>query len=209
VIGDQRAEATTLNNLGVAHIDQGDHEQAASCYRDALQLFQIIGDQHGTSNCLVNQAWVHHYRGEHAAGLADMWRALEFYQKQGAEGNAAITLRGIAVMQVESGAVRHAVRHITQSLAAFRRLGMPLDEVMALNCLGKAYLKDGRPDLAAACYRDAVELGEACGSRYEAARAEFGLGQAAATAGRMDDAQAHRTRAEERYPNLTRMRGYF
>jgi tetratricopeptide (TPR) repeat protein len=208
-IGDQRAEATTLNNLGIAHIDQGDHEQAANCYRTALELFELIGDQHGTSNCLVNQAWVHHYRGEHAAGLRDMWRALEFYQRQGAEGNAAITLRGIAVMQVESGAVRHAIRHIKQSLAAFRRLDMPLDEVMALNCLGKAYLTDGQQVSAAECYREAIELGEACGSRYEAARAEFGLGQIAAADGRMADAQSHWARAEERYPNLTRKRGYF
>jgi tetratricopeptide (TPR) repeat protein/DNA-binding XRE family transcriptional regulator len=209
VIGDRRAEATTLNNLGIAHIDQGDHERAATCYRDALELFETIGDQHGTSNCLVNQAWVHHYRGQHAAGLRDMWRALEFYQKQGAEGNAAITLRGIAVMQVEAGAVRHAIGHVRQSLAAFRRLDMRLDEVMALNCLGKACLTDGQQVRAAACYREAVELGEACGSRYEAARAEFGLGQVAAAAGRMEQARTHWARAEERYPNLTRTRGYF
>jgi tetratricopeptide (TPR) repeat protein len=208
-LGDQRAEAMTLNNIGLAHIDRGDHEKAAACYRDALVLFRVAGDRQGTNNCLVNQAWVHHFRGDHLAALRDMWQALDFYQAEGAEWNAAITLRGIAVMQVESGAISHAARHATQSLTVFRRLGTALDAAMALNCLAKAHLKAGRRTRAAACYREAITMSEKCGSRYEAARAEFGLGQVAAAAGRQAEAEEHWSRAERRYPDLTRSHGHF
>jgi tetratricopeptide (TPR) repeat protein len=208
-IGDQRAEAMTLNNLGLAHIDRGDAEQASACFRDALALFRATEDEHGVSNCLVNLAWVHHYQDDHPAALRDMWRALERYQKAGAEGNAAITLRGIAVMQVASGAISHAVEHATRSIEVFRRLGMTLDAAMALNCVAKAYWKERRYTRAAASYRQAIELSEECGSRYEAARAEFGLGHVAYSIGQEADAQDHWDRAEQRYPNLTRIRGYF
>ncbi|MEV4312878.1 NB-ARC domain-containing protein [Actinocrispum sp. NPDC049592] len=200
--GDKWAEATTLNSLGIAHIDQGDQERAAECYRAALSLFEAIGDRYGTNNCLVNLAWVHHYCGNFAASLRDMWRALTFYQTQGSSSNAAITLRGIAVMQIDAGATTHAIRHLKQVLAEFRRLDMPLDEVMALNCLGLAYLKEGCMSLAEAYYHQAVELGEACGARYEAARAEVGLSEVAAACGRPEDVQAHLARAGRWHPRF-------
>jgi tetratricopeptide (TPR) repeat protein len=201
-VGDQRAEAMTLNNLGIAHIDRGDQELAASCFRDALVLFSAVGDNYGTANCLVNLAWVHHYRGDHPAALRDMWRALDFYRKEGEDRNAAITLRGIAVMQVELGAISHAIQHATQSVAVFHELGMPLDAAMALNCLAKAYFRQGNHTRAAASHRQAIALSEECGSRYEAARAESGLGHIAAAAGRLEEAQEHWDRAVERYPEL-------
>jgi tetratricopeptide (TPR) repeat protein len=118
-------------------------------------------------------------------------------------------LRGIAVMQVESGAVSHAIQHVTQSLAVFHELGMTLDAAMALNCLAKAHFRQGSYSRAAACHRQAIALSEECGSRYEAARAESGLGHISAAAGRMAEAQDHWDRAVRRYPELTRTSEYF
>ncbi|TCO62670.1 tetratricopeptide repeat protein [Actinocrispum wychmicini] len=199
-LGDQRAEAMTLNNMGVAYVDRGERDQAAACYQRALGLFRVVGDEHGLSNCLVNLAWVRHYQGNHAVALRDMWRAVEFYRHAASAGNAAITLRGIALMQVDMGAVTYAIRHAADSLAAFRRLGMTLDAVLALNILGHAYFKVGNHTRAAACYREAIALSEQNGSRSEAARAELGLSRIATAAGRADEAAGHLARAERLHP---------
>lgn len=195
-LGDKRAEAITLNNIGVAHIDRGDHNQAATCYEDALALFRAVGDNHGMSNCLVNLAWVAHYRGDHATALTDMRTALAFYRQQGADGNAAITQRGIAVMQLAAGDVDAATDNANRSLTVFRRLAMLLDAAMALNCLGEASFTAGSLEVAAEAYREAVTLSEKCGSGYEAARAEYGLSRIAAARGDSAAEADHLTRAE-------------
>ncbi|GAB3872969.1 hypothetical protein GCM10029964_012320 [Kibdelosporangium lantanae] len=195
-LGDKRAEAITLNNLGIAHIDRGDHDLAAGCYEDALALFRAVGDDHGMSNCLVNLAWVAHYRGDHATALEDMWTALAFYRRQGSDGNAAITRRGIAVMQLAAGDAAAAIDNADRSLTVFRRLAMVLDAAMALNCLGEAGFAAGSVDAAAEAYREAVTLGEKCGSGYEAARAEYGLSRIAAARGDSAAEADHLARAD-------------
>jgi tetratricopeptide (TPR) repeat protein len=195
-LGDKRAEAITLNNMGVAHIDRGDHDHAATCYEDALALFRAVGDDHGMHNCLVNLAWVIHYRGDHATALRDMWTALAFYRRQGADGNAAITQRGIAVMQLAAGDVEAAIDNAGRSLTVFRRLGMVLDTAMALNCLGEASFAAGSVVAAAEAYHEAVTVSETCGSGYEAARAECGLSRIAAARGDEAAEARHLARAE-------------
>jgi len=139
---------------------------------------------------------VAHYRGDHTTALRDMRTALAFYRRQGADGNAAITQRGIAVMQLAAGDVDAAIDNVNRSLAVFRRLAMALDCAMALNCLGDATFVAGSVEAAADAYREAVTLSDKCGSGYEAARAEYGLSQIAAARGDSAAEAEHLTRAE-------------
>jgi tetratricopeptide (TPR) repeat protein len=194
------AQAAALNNLGLARIGRGDLETAGACYRDALALSREVGDEHAANTAIANYARVKHYSGMHEEALQDLRAAMDFYERTGARRNAAITLRGIALIETEIGLFAAAVSHAEDALTVFRELGLDLDATMALNCLGWTLFRSGRHAESAEMYRQAARLGERCGSRYENARAETGLGNIEAAADRMEAAQTHWDLARELYP---------
>lgn len=173
--GARDGEGFLLNGLGLALFERGDVDGAAAAYDRALQLFTESGDRFGISSTLGNRAWVHEQRGEHRAALLDQRAALRYYEQVGALHNVAVTQRGLAVAEIGLGAFADAVEHLDAALRTFDALGLPLDEAMALNCLGDARSGQGDPDAARAAYQAAADRARASGSRYEEARARRGL----------------------------------
>ncbi|WP_344430866.1 ATP-binding protein [Amycolatopsis minnesotensis] len=196
------ALATVTANLGVAMVDQGNLDEAADCYREALGLYRDLGDGHGESTMLAHRAWVAHYRGHHAEALHDLRLARVCYERTGNRRNAAITNRGIALVMTALGQPGEAAVLATEILPLFDELGLPLDAAMTQNCLGWAWFRAGREDLATTAYQDAATRAEACGSAYETARAYTGLGNLAAARGERDAAAELWARADETHPVL-------
>ncbi|HEV7648599.1 MAG TPA: tetratricopeptide repeat protein [Actinophytocola sp.] len=194
---DTWARATALNSLGVALIDRGDLDQAADHYDRALASFRELDDEHGVSTTLANYAWADHYRGNHSQALRNLRKALDFYAHSGTDRNVGITLRGMALVETALGRHDNAVAHATEAMSLFESLGLDLDIAMNHNCLGWAHFNAGRQAAAENSYRTALECGEGCGSAYEAARAETGLGNVAAATGRPADARHHWEHADE------------
>ncbi|MGQ4436279.1 MULTISPECIES: ATP-binding protein [unclassified Streptomyces] len=181
IAADPDAEAVTANNLGLALVETGDLEGAAEHYRRAHQLFQETGDGHGAANAVANHAWVHYYRGEFTAALNEFNAALDYYSSSGARRNAAITLRGIGLAEVEMSRFDAAIGHLQSALATLESLDLRLDTAMALNCLGEAFVRGGRAAEATVHLERAVAVSRSCGSRHEEARALHNLGLAAHT----------------------------
>jgi tetratricopeptide (TPR) repeat protein/DNA-binding XRE family transcriptional regulator len=196
--GDVWAQAVTLNNLGVATIDRGDLAGAEEYYLQALARFRELDDRHGVTTALANYAWVEHYRGEHRSALANLAVALDFYRAEGAARNAAITLRGMALVETAIGETGAAVTHAGEALATFAAMGLDLDITMTHNCLGWAHFRGGRLAAAEESYLAALESCERSGSAFEAVRAETGLGNVACADGRSADAEARWAAAAER-----------
>jgi tetratricopeptide (TPR) repeat protein len=195
---DRWAQAMTMNNVGLAFVDHGDLDGAEDHYLRALTLFSEIDDQHGVHTTTANQAWVDHYRGDYASALGNLLAALEYYRSTGAIRNAAITLRGVALVETALGEYDQAIAHAEEALRLVVDVGLDVDISMAHNCLGWAWFRAG--DLAAAdkAYATALASCDRSGSTYEAARAETGLGNVAAAAGRSADARQLWAAADER-----------
>jgi tetratricopeptide (TPR) repeat protein len=104
--------------------------------------------------------------------------------------NAAITLRSIALNEIELGLFREAVAHLLEALATFTELGLTLNAVMARNCLGEACLRTGDLDGAQEWLLSAADGAEQPSSRYERARAMRSLGEIALARGDRDAAIA-------------------
>jgi hypothetical protein len=63
-LGDRRAEALTLDNLGRAAVEQCELTIASRHFEQAQELFDAIGDEHGSYTTAANRAWMHFYEGE-------------------------------------------------------------------------------------------------------------------------------------------------
>ncbi|HEY0805144.1 MAG TPA: tetratricopeptide repeat protein, partial [Pseudonocardiaceae bacterium] len=200
--GDRWAQATIANGLGLARTEQGDLDGAALHYGRALDLFQAVGDEYGIHTARNNLAWPDYYRGDHAAALDGMAAAADFYRRNGLDRNAAITLRGLSLVEAALGRYTEALRDNSAAIVVFGRLDLDLDTAMAFNCRGWIHYLAGEQDAAADDYREALARSLRCRSAFEAARAETGLGNVAAALGREQEARLHWDRAAERHPRL-------
>lgn len=201
-LNDHRAEAMTLNNLGLAALEQGHHDTAAIRYQRALSLFRQVGDVHGEHAALANHAWILFYQGRYPDFLQDSWTTYDFYYRRGARRNAAITLRGIALAEIEIGHMADAIQHLHEALNVFGQLDLRLDATMTLNGLGEAYQRSGDRQRAAQCHHRALEFGHKCGSTFERARAHHRLGQLAAENQDHNNARDHWSQALHEYDAL-------
>lgn len=201
--GARWAEATTCNNIGIAHAGQGDLDTADRYYRMALPLFRELSDEHGQVTTMANLGRTDLYRGRHESALRELSAAAEFYRRTGARRNLAITLRGVALAETATGDYAASLGHAREALDICHELGLLVDAAMALNCLGWTHFRAGEHDLAAVTYRQAVDAADQANSDYEAARAITGLGNIAAAADDLAGAQRLWGEAEERYPDLT------
>ena len=188
--GDGQGEAMTRSNLGLARHEQGDDDGALREYQLAHRCFIAVNDLHGVSNALAHQAAIYRRRAEFDTSLELGRQALIFYRRAGQRRNVAITLRGLAVAEVETGRHDDAERHLTECLAICGQLGMAMDAARAQHALGRLLLLVGRLDESAAAFRAAVRSSEQCGSRFERALALRGLGRVAAMSGDVGQAQA-------------------
>ncbi|WP_245834425.1 tetratricopeptide repeat protein [Streptomyces aidingensis] len=197
--------AISLHNLGVAHSDRGDLTVAVGYFKQSLALYQELDDDHGVVNALSSLAWTELYLGDYVKSMDGLRRALMYYRRLGNTRNAAITLRGIALLEAELELCPAAVRHAQQARAEFHALGLDLDAVMAVNCAAWAHFRSGDHDAARACYEEALALADGCASRYEKARSLTGLGNIQQAAGHRDRAAELWKRADALYGGLEPM----
>jgi tetratricopeptide (TPR) repeat protein/transcriptional regulator with XRE-family HTH domain len=200
--GNPHAEAVSLNNLGLGHLESGDHEKAAACYDHAAALFGRVGDEHGRNSARAHHAWVHVRRGDLDEALRESLAALAYARREGTPRYAAILLRDTALIELELGRCADAVPRLHTALDVFTKLGLHIDAAMALNCLGEAHLRLARTSEARSAFRRAAELGRSYGSPFEEARAHCGLGAIAAGESDFADARRHWDLARASYAAL-------
>ncbi len=198
---DTRAEAMTANNLGLAYLEQGAANPAAY-YEEARRLFTALDDRHGEHTARANLAWLLYNEQRYEEFLAEMRPVLGFYWEEGADRNAAITLRGIGLAEAELGRTAEAVDDLLSALDTFERLGLRMDAAMTWNGLGEIYQGAGDTDRAVQAFVTAVGAAERSGSVFEQARAHHRLGELATVTGDHAGVREHWTRAWEGYHRI-------
>jgi DNA-binding SARP family transcriptional activator/tetratricopeptide (TPR) repeat protein len=199
---DTRAEAMTADNLGRAYLEQGASDRAAGYYEEARRLFAAVGDRHGEHTARANLAWLLYNEQRCEEFLAEMRPVFAFYRQEGADRNAAITLRGIGLAEAELGRTAEAVADLLSALDTFERLGLRMDAAMTWNGLGEIYQGAGDTVRAVQAFVTAVRAAERSGSVFEHARAHHRLGELAAVTGNHAGAREHWTRAWEGYHRI-------
>lgn len=187
--GDALAEARTRNNLGMALVQAGRLDNAETHYIRAHELFAQHGDGHGNANALANLASVLRRRGEFVEALRNQQLALSWYRQAGAARNTGITLRSMAMVEMELERFADAVRHVEEALAIAIDLGLDVDAAEGFGRLGRIQHRAGDDAAAEMALRLAVDYSRRSGSRHEEARALHQLGDVAATVGQAADAR--------------------
>lgn len=187
--GDALAAARTRNNLGMALVEAGLLDEAEIHYSEAHRLFEQHGDGHGRANALANLAAVLRRRGRFTEALRNQQLALDWYRSTGASRNIGITLRSMALAEMELERYDEAARHVQEALDIALKLGLDLDAAEGFGRLGRIQHRAGDDTAAEVALHRAVHHSRRCGSRHEEARALRLLGDVAATTGRTADAR--------------------
>jgi tetratricopeptide (TPR) repeat protein len=169
----------TRNNLGLALLEMGRPDAANEHFQAVLDVGSQPGLEYARANALANQGWVRFDQGSWADSLRCNEEALRFYIDRGMHRNAAIAKRSIALSEIELARFEEAIGHLGEALDTFVGLGLTLNEAMARNCLGEAYLRMGNLDRAEHCLLAAAERARQSPSQYEEARAMRSLGEIA------------------------------
>ncbi|HTU76592.1 MAG TPA: tetratricopeptide repeat protein, partial [Trebonia sp.] len=191
VIGDQAAEATALNGLGVAHWRAGRLAQATRHHREAMVLFRAVGDQAGEARSLhgVGIAELDQHRYREAAG--HLQRALALFRAVGDRLGESRALGNLGVIERRLGRYQQALEHQEQSLALCQEIDNPDGVGTALNRLGFISLTLGRYQQAEEYFRRALVLSREVGDRNDEADALNNLGRAYQQVSRHQQATDH------------------
>ncbi len=177
--GDQWAQATTRNNLGMAFVEQGQTQAAQAHYRRAHDLLRAIGDRQGMATTLGHQAWADYAAGRHEAAASLAEQARQLNRRNDDRRKLAIMDRTAALAYARSGRHRQALTLLAECQEILSELDLPLDDAMMLNCLGEVHSVMGQFGRARTFHALAAERSIACGGVGEQARAIRGLAAAA------------------------------
>jgi DNA-binding SARP family transcriptional activator len=186
-VGDKRAEAWVLNNLGMAYLRQG-REEGVGYFRQALAIRRDIGDQTGEAQAANNLAYAYLLVKRFDEALELLYLALELQRTLGHRFGEGIALNNLGEAFLELDRPDEAVDWLGQALAVYREIGASTEEGDTLSSLGKASIDRGRNADALDYLRQAEQTHRAVGHRYGEAVALQLLGDVWRLDQRSDDA---------------------
>ncbi len=123
ILDDQLMEADCLNNVGWAHSDLGDHEQAIVLCEQALVRSRELGNRPLEAAAQDSLGKVHHRAGRYVKAVGYFKQSLEIHRDLQDLYNEAVTLRNLAASHLAQGDKRSA-EECTRLAATV--LGQPL-----------------------------------------------------------------------------------
>jgi putative nucleotidyltransferase with HDIG domain len=163
--------ARVEQNLGILANIQGDFDEALARYARSLDDYRASNDEHG---CAI----AYHNLGMASADREQFDEAERFFRHsyEIAERAHDVHLQGLCLVNhadvhVLRGRYEDARLNAEAALAAFDRLDVISDRAGAYRVLGMVYRETGRPALAEARLRSAIELAVRAGSVLHEAEA--------------------------------------
>src|SRR5437016_11258809 len=172
-LGGQSRElrARVEQNLGVLANIQGDVDEALARYRRSLDAYRASNDEHG---CAI----AYHNLGMASADLHQLDDAERYFGQsyEIAERAGDLHLQGLCLVNhadvhLERERYDEAQRNAEAALVTFDRLGALSDKADAYRVLGMVFRETGRPALAEARLRSAIELAVSAGAVLHEAEA--------------------------------------
>jgi tetratricopeptide (TPR) repeat protein len=155
-----------FTGLGRAHTDLRQFDEAASSYRQALEMFHQAGDEHGVLWTLIGVAALDGTRGKPEAVITGCREALRMCVELGDEQARAVALGNLACALVETGRHDEAIASFRQALAIRSNRGDLYGQGLIHHNIGETYRMLGRDAEAAGHLSQALEIRREVGDRY-------------------------------------------
>jgi CHAT domain-containing protein len=168
-------EPLVLDQIGRAHFQLGENQEALGVYGPALQLWRAIKDRYHEAGVLHEIAVVYTSLGEPQKALEYFRQSLQTHRGNPEDEGNTLTAMGLAYLGL--GEPQKALENFHRALLLLRTAGDHRVEAYTLNHIGNAYRVLGEPTRALECHSQALLLLRAIGDRNGEAHTLRYLGQ--------------------------------
>jgi DNA-binding SARP family transcriptional activator/tetratricopeptide (TPR) repeat protein len=163
--GSRRGEALTLRTISLLHRARGQYDVAEQLAGRSISLFREVGD--GMLTAFGIQAWAKARvrQGKYDGVVDELAIAIDFSRQHGDRFGAALSLRTLGELRLSEGKLDEADRCLTESVALWNDLGLPLFRARTLREVATWHDARGAPTAAAAVRAEALEIFRRYGAR--------------------------------------------
>jgi tetratricopeptide (TPR) repeat protein len=202
-VGDRRAEAWILNNLGEPYTDLGQHDKAISVRTAAAEIMGEIGDRLGQAETLGNLGVNFGILDRPTEALTYFRQALPIFRDIGDAYSEARVLGNIGDALRATRQYDAAISHLRRALAMHSELGAEsYSSARSLTALGAVYQDNGDCRKAVRYFREAASICARLHDRGGEADALSSLGDVLRTMNRNADAHRFWSRARAIYADI-------
>jgi tetratricopeptide (TPR) repeat protein len=169
-LGDRRAEAAMLQNLGVLRRERGYYELAAETLARAASLYRDVGDEAGWASCRCDLGDAYRYQGKLAEAIDTFGDALAVFSDSGDQRGSATALNGIADAFRGLSKWYEAEQRFAECLARYSELGDELEYARSTVRLAMVYRDRALGPQAAQLLEEALLVFRDLGDRRWEAR---------------------------------------
>lgn len=180
--------AGVLTCQGETRETAGDNAQALQLFGAAINVATTAHNDEKLAAALYSRGYLLGIQGEYAAGLVDLRRAQQLFDRVGRRYDAVSCRDGIATLYSRMGDNTEAAHLYAEVLRLQRQSGMVREQAVTLHNLARTYERSQQWDLAQSAFGQALEL--AHGLKYPRAEAYAWRGLAAVKIARNDSAGA-------------------
>ncbi|ADB34541.1 transcriptional regulator, XRE family [Kribbella flavida DSM 17836] len=190
---DRIAEGLVLHDLGAAHAELDQYQEAVGPLRQAVDAADKSGDGNLQALCLSSLSHVLERTGRTADGIPYAERAREIGLRLGIPPRAAWACLALGMLYLKTGAADAARRHFDEALGLLVEPGLERYRGMIAQNIGVSYREDDQYELAGASLRQSLELYRQAGAAIQQAEVLNELGKLCLAQGRLDEAVTHQS----------------
>ncbi len=166
---DPGLRAGVLTCQGETRETAGDNAQALQLFSTAIGVATAANNDEKLADALSSRGYLLGIQGAYAAGLVDLRRAQELFDRVGRHYDAVSCRDSIATLYSRMGDNAEAAHLYDEVLRLQRQSGMVREQAVTLHNLARTYERSGQWDLAQSAFNQALEL--ARGLKYPRAEA--------------------------------------
>lgn len=155
---DRRFLAHNLNNLGVAHFQEGTLDSSIFYYNAAYREYELIGDSARMDILDINLGTLYKQKGLYEKSLTHLLQASRRLERLGNLEHLAASLNSIGNVHARLGQLRAALDFHYRALAVRQKLNDKRASSSSYNNIGNVYLTLNRYDSALTNFQKALEL---------------------------------------------------
>jgi tetratricopeptide (TPR) repeat protein len=201
-LGDQKAAADALAELGVVRRFMANYAEATAVLKEAVDLYAAAGDRLGQANTLNQVGIVCYLTADNQAAEQAQAQALEIYRELGDRLGQANALADLGMVRRQTSRFDAAVEDQSAALALYRELNDRYGRANSLRDLGVVQCLMGEYAAAAARQQEAYDIYRDLDDRDHQAYALNELAVVHRITGKLEQAREGHTRALEYYTEL-------